>query len=61
MEEVLNFYEGKLKLKKRRIVEYIDEKNSVDGFKSSKREMEYYVLKAEVELLTHFVADLKGI
>ena len=61
MEEVLKFYDGKLKLKKRRIIEYIDEKNSIDGFKSSKREMEYYVLKAEVELLTHFVADLKGL
>jgi len=61
MEEILKFYEGKLKLKKRRIIEYIDEKNSIDGFKSSKREMEYYVLKAEVELLTHFVADLKGL
>lgn len=61
MEELLKFYEGKLKLKKRRIVEYVDEKNSDEGFRSSKREIEYYVLKAEVELLTHFVADLKGL
>ncbi|WP_017826188.1 MULTISPECIES: hypothetical protein [Clostridium] len=61
MEELLKFYKGKLELKERRIVEYVEEKNSIEGFKSSKRETEYYVLKAEVELLARFLNDLKGI
>lgn len=61
MEELLKFYKGKLELKKRRIAEYVEEKNSIDGFKSSKRETEYYVLKAEIELLTRFIDDLNDI
>ncbi|WP_252251178.1 PhnB protein [Clostridium sp. VAP52] len=61
MEELLKFYKGKLELKERRIVEYVEEKNSIEGFKSSKRETEYCVLKAEVELLARFLNDLKGI
>ncbi len=61
MEELLKFYKGKLELKERRIVEYVEEKNGIEGFKSSKRETEYYVLKAEVELLARFLNDLKGI
>ncbi len=61
MEELLKFYKGKLELKERRITDYIEEKNSIDGFKSSKRETEYYVLKAEIELLIRFIDDLKNI
>lgn len=61
MEELLSFYKGKLQLKERRIVEYIDEKNSDEGFKSSKRETAYYVLKAETELLKRFISDLEDI
>ena len=61
MEEILEFYKGKLQLKERRIAEYIEEKNSDEGFRSSKRETEYYVLKAEVELLKRFVNDLEDI
>lgn len=60
MEELLIFYTGKLELKERRIIEYIEEKNSIYGFKSSKRETEYYVLKAEIELLKRIVNDLKN-
>ncbi|MBE1304089.1 PhnB protein [Clostridium botulinum] len=59
MEEILKFYKGKLELKERRIIEYIEEKNSDEGFKSSKREIEYYVLKAEIELSKRFVDDLE--
>lgn len=61
MEELLVFYKGKLQLKERRIVEYLEEKNSDEGFKSSKRETEYYVLKAETELLKRFVENLEDI
>lgn len=61
MEELLKFYKNKLELKERRISEYTEEKNSIEGFKSSKREIEYYVLKAEIELLLRFVDDLKYI
>ncbi|APQ78579.1 MULTISPECIES: hypothetical protein [Clostridium] len=59
MEETLKFYKSKLELKERRIIEYVKEKNSDEGFKSSKREIEYYVLKAEIELLKRFVDDLE--
>lgn len=59
MEDKLKFYRGKLQLNERRIAEYIEEKNSDEGFRSSIRETKYYVLKAEIELLTRFVDDLK--
>lgn len=61
MEELLKTYNDKLELKKRRIKEYIEEKDSLDGFKSSKREKEHAVLKVEIELLTRFINDLKNI
>ncbi|ACA47031.1 PhnB protein [Clostridium botulinum] len=61
MKEVLKFYKGKLELKERRIVEYVEEKNSCEGFKSSKREIEYSVLKAEIEMLKRFIDDLEDI
>lgn len=61
MEELLKFYKGKFELKNRRIVEYIEEKNSDEAFKSSKRETEYYVLKAQIELLKRFISDLEDI
>ncbi|WMJ81948.1 PhnB protein [Clostridium sp. MB40-C1] len=61
MEKLLKFYKGKLELKERRIIEYIEEKNGEDGFESSKRETEYYVLKAEIELLKRIVNDLEDV
>ncbi|MBN3398137.1 PhnB protein [Clostridium botulinum] len=61
LEELFKFYERKLQLKKRRITEYNEEKNSVGGFKSNKREIEYSALKAELDLLERFVDDLKHI
>lgn len=61
MEKLLKFYKGKLELKNRRIAEYIQENNSIDGFKSTKRKTEYYVLKAELELIKRFVGDLENI
>lgn len=61
MENLLAFYKGKLELKQRKIIEYVEEKNSETGFKSSKRMSEHDVLKAEITLLLRFVDDLEDI
>ena len=58
MEELLNRYNQKLERKKRIIVDYIGEKNSIHGFETSKREIEYNVLKAEIDLLEKIIEDL---
>lgn len=62
IKELLEFYKGKLELKERRMEaeKYVEEKNN-EGFTSFKRETEYYVLKAEIELLRRFVDDLKDL
>lgn len=59
MNELLRVYQNKLDRKERLIQEYIEEKNSIDGFISSKHEIEYNILYAEIELLRKFIEDLK--
>lgn len=60
-ENTIEFYTGKLAIKERRIQEYIEEKNSDDGFRSFVREKDYYVLKAEIELIQRFLDDLHNL
>lgn len=63
MEENINnlkeFYKTKLRRKQNLIEEYIAEKNSLTGFISSKREMQFNVLRAEIELLEGFIKELE--
>lgn len=61
MKELIEFYTNKLQRKERLISDYMEEKNSIDGFKSSKREIEYNVLKSEIDLLKKFIEDLEDV
>jgi len=61
MKKLIEIYTNKLQRKERLILDYIEEKNSIDGFKSSKREIEYNVLKSEIEMLKRFIEDLEDI
>ncbi|MGL6184857.1 MAG: PhnB protein [Clostridium chrysemydis] len=56
---ILDKYRSKLKRKERIIKEYIEEKNSIDGFTSVKREIEYNVLYTEINMLKAFIEDLE--
>lgn len=59
--DLLEKYRTMLERKNRLIQEYIEEKNSMDGFKSFKRELEYYVLHAEITRIKGFVEDLEDL
>ncbi len=61
MKELIEFYTNKLQRKERLISDYMEEKNSIDGFKSSKREIEYNVLKSQIDLLKKFIEDLEDV
>jgi tRNA isopentenyl-2-thiomethyl-A-37 hydroxylase MiaE len=58
MEELIKFYNEKLERKQRLIQEYIKEKNTIEGFQNLKREIEYNILKAEIELIEKFIDNL---
>ncbi len=57
---VLNKYRHKLERKERAIKDYIEEKNSIEGFTSHKREIEYNVLYVEINMLKAFIEDMEG-
>lgn len=56
---ILDKYRSKLERKERTIKAYIEEKNSVEGFTNSKREIEYNVLYAEINMLKAFIEDME--
>lgn len=58
--QLIQDYEGKLRLKESRIKEYIEEKNSLDGL-NQKRELEYTRLYHEIISIKMFIDDLKWI
>ncbi|MBD5589111.1 hypothetical protein [Clostridium botulinum] len=62
INKLLKGYNSSLKLKERRIEEYIDIKNSDDGFKSHlKAELEYTRLYNEIGLLKKIIEDLEWV
>ncbi|QDY27024.1 hypothetical protein [Clostridium botulinum] len=62
INQLLKEYNSSLKLKERRIEEYIDIKNSDNGFKNNlKAELEYTRLYNEIGLLKKIIGDLEWI
>lgn len=56
---ILNKYKHRLERKERAIKDYIEEKNSIEGFTSNKREIEYNVLYTEINMLKAFIEDME--
>lgn len=58
LKELRDFYTKKLLRKENLIKEYIEEKNSIDGFMTSKREIAYNVLYAEIQLIRGMLENI---
>lgn len=58
-KELINFYTKKLNRKREAIKDLEEEKNSIDGFKTSKSELDYNILYAEINLIENFILNLE--